>query len=848
MNTVTEFLDAIRAHGLKPPDDIEPGRIYRFPGAGKGRSNKAGRCKLFEDGRGGWFKDLSTGLYKTWQAKRDTPFTEAEKAEWQRQREARRKKEAADSAKARARLQKQWAAARSEGGEHGYLKAKGVGAYGLRTQGDQLLIPARDGQGTLQGIQAISPSGDKKFETGSKKKGCYHTIGRPKGTLYIVEGYATGASIYEATQVAVAVAFDADNLLPVAKALRKKCPNLEIILAADNDQWTRGNPGVTKATAAARAVKGRIAIPSFKETSTRPTDFNDLHQLEGVEAVRQQLEGKTMSTTKKLIEKKSSISSTSSNSAADKAIHPALIQHPPAPKLSLSSTHELPSSPGVLVHQGEHGPKLKIASAAAAEALQVLRGRFAYDVESGIWHAFTGTHWKAEISAKTLHAQLTRWMYDATDSVGFTPRYMDSMLLLIQRLNALPLPEAHGVIPFKNGHLDPVTRTLTPIKPENALTWALPFEYHPGAKCPTIQAWLQAATGGDEEMVQLLHAFMAALLRGPSKYQKFLHLTGPGGTGKSTFIRLLQALVGEQNVTSTDLRRLEQNRFETALLYRKRLALIADTDKYGGTINVLKSITGEDPLPLEIKHKQQAGNFIFEGLVVIASNEALKTSDHTSGLERRRVTVPFKRRITQEEKDHWENLGGEAQLHAEIPGLVNWVLDLPLEAIGHLICHPPLAVISANLEAMRDENPVSDWVMECCIPSAEDWTQIGIKRPFFDRDSGIAYFAHTEDWLYANYLAWCQGNNRLPVSTRNFRHKLIDTLKNTLEVEVQELKRGPGMGIKGIRLRQPGEPMHDWLAGKGSLGKLPPNGQTLPSNDEEPSELKEAPTREIIRI
>jgi putative DNA primase/helicase len=66
----------------------------------------------------------------------------------------------------------------------------------------------------------------------------------------------------------------------------------------------------------------------------------------------------------------------------------------------------------------------------------------------------------------------------------------------------------------------------------------------------------------DTGTIQLLRAFMAALLRGPAKYQRFLHLIGPGGTGKSTFIRLLQSLAGEKNTVSTDLKQLEQNRFE----------------------------------------------------------------------------------------------------------------------------------------------------------------------------------------------------------------------------------------------------------------------------------------------
>ena len=128
---------------------------------------------------------------------------------------------------------------------------------------EQLVIPLRDAQGTIWSLQFIGPDGDKKFLTGGRKRGCYFAIGVPSGVLCICEGYATGASVFEATGHATAVAFDAGNLEPVARALNGKFPHLAIIVCADNDAHTPGNPGVRLAKAAARAVRGRIAIPQF---------------------------------------------------------------------------------------------------------------------------------------------------------------------------------------------------------------------------------------------------------------------------------------------------------------------------------------------------------------------------------------------------------------------------------------------------------------------------------------------------------------------------------------------------------------------------------------------------------
>ena len=79
------------------------------------------------------------------------------------------------------------------------------------------------------------------------------------------------------------------NLSEVAKALRALMPQREILIAADNDQFTEGNPGQTKATAAAKAISARLVVPQFKEPTSKPADFNDLAALETLAAVKEQL-------------------------------------------------------------------------------------------------------------------------------------------------------------------------------------------------------------------------------------------------------------------------------------------------------------------------------------------------------------------------------------------------------------------------------------------------------------------------------------------------------------------------------------------------------------------------------
>ena len=188
-----------------------------------------------------------------------------------------------------------------------YLQRKGVKPFGeLRQSGNRLVVPLRDAKGTLHSLQFIAPDKcfdgerDKTFLRGGRVEGCFFTLSeRPDGPLVIVKGYATGASVHETTGLATVAAMDCGNLPAVAKALREKWPEREIIIAADNDAFTADksgkptNPGVTKGTEAAKAIGVRLAVPRFKDAANKPTDFNDLHQLEGLETVKEQIETAT---------------------------------------------------------------------------------------------------------------------------------------------------------------------------------------------------------------------------------------------------------------------------------------------------------------------------------------------------------------------------------------------------------------------------------------------------------------------------------------------------------------------------------------------------------------------------
>jgi putative DNA primase/helicase len=282
--------------GIQCRDVPADGKFHPVPVTGKPQTNSSGRIKLFPDGKGGvllnhvtgerllfWFDDAPARLSAEERERRATVA-----AEQARQIEEER-------ALCRLASQRELANTQTPPEEQPYLLKKGVLPCGVRwqQQGNRLLIPVCDFAGVVHGLQYIDATGEKRFKPGTAKAGHFFTIAG-SATIVVCEGFATGASVHQATGATVLVAFDAGNLLAVTKAAREHHPESKIIIAADDDHSTPGNPGLTKATAAAQAVNGLLAVPLFAgDREPKQTDFNDLHQVAGLDLVREIFEAAT---------------------------------------------------------------------------------------------------------------------------------------------------------------------------------------------------------------------------------------------------------------------------------------------------------------------------------------------------------------------------------------------------------------------------------------------------------------------------------------------------------------------------------------------------------------------------
>lgn len=321
-----QFRDALERMGLRPNGSLKlDGNSHYCPLEGKGKKNTSGlyRYRPFPDGwPGGFIKNMATGESHQWVAnggtvkvvsaeERAAEIARREEVERQRQQQAQEREAAVAAEVARV-----WAAA-LPAVTHPYLTKKGVGpeglrvgapglnlnltnesgeAYELRTAG-KLLVPMQDIDGKLWSLQLIDAAGDKKYLGGGRRKETFAVLGdlAGDGPISLGEGVATMKTVRAGLNVPAVAAFDANGLMSVALALRERYPERPIILAADNDHTLPLRPvlpgrlplknvGLEKAEAAAQAVGGAVAVPTFKPDTTEIerqakdlSDWNDWH-------------------------------------------------------------------------------------------------------------------------------------------------------------------------------------------------------------------------------------------------------------------------------------------------------------------------------------------------------------------------------------------------------------------------------------------------------------------------------------------------------------------------------------------------------------------------------------------
>ena len=293
------FLKAMKDAGINPPASIYcDGKLHRFYVEGDKKGSKNGWYVAHSDPPAGAFGCWKRGINESWRGREYQTLSDEEKSRYRVNLEAQKQQREIERVRVQAECRQEatriWNSSSEAPDNHPYLLKKNVKAYGLRIYKGRLVMPVKDAAGTLHGLQYIYPNSDSEGKflklplTGTQNKGNYFLFGGGQvDVICLAEGYATGASIHEATGRAVAVSFGLGNLKCAAQSLRKKYPSAQLIICADNDRDADNNTGLIAGTEAAQLVGGLLAVPQFP-AGVEGSDFNDLAAV-GIDEVRQQI-------------------------------------------------------------------------------------------------------------------------------------------------------------------------------------------------------------------------------------------------------------------------------------------------------------------------------------------------------------------------------------------------------------------------------------------------------------------------------------------------------------------------------------------------------------------------------
>lgn len=288
----SQFRDAMASHGLYPDQIQENKNFYRFSTNNK-KHNKNGYYYFETSGDIGFgcFGDWSRDLHVKWSSFNDQELPIADRLQLQKKVKVLAEKQEHERAEKYQKAQKQAEAdlaAAKPVSSHKYLDKKNVtpqNDFKVNVSGE-LLIPVYDFNQVVTSYQRITKDGQKRFLYGGRVSGGMYSIAGSADDISICEGVATGLTINQATGYTVVCAFNVGNLMAVAKTIRENS-NGKIIICADNDEKTSGNPGLTKGREVAKEIEALCVYPVF--TTGEGTDFNDLAEALGIEEVREQI-------------------------------------------------------------------------------------------------------------------------------------------------------------------------------------------------------------------------------------------------------------------------------------------------------------------------------------------------------------------------------------------------------------------------------------------------------------------------------------------------------------------------------------------------------------------------------
>ncbi|UYI46956.1 toprim domain-containing protein [Vibrio natriegens] len=786
------FTMAVTDAGLTAPKEIiNDGQIHRFSSNGKSHDT-SGYYAFFSHPNGfnaGFFGCWRTGIYSTWTSKHASTLTEEERSIVKRcQEEAKvaRDKVYTDRAQYANDV---WKNAVHQPRSHSYLAAKKITEHGniaymptisccdffmdeSRTTQlrDALLIPLYDQNGNIQSLQAITPNGKKFFMKGGKMTGGRFTFSGTTETVYLCEGYATGASLHQLTNATVVVTFTASNLENVASTINTHYPDSVIVIAADNDHQKekegKGNKGIEVAKLLLENHQFAYTSPLF-DTDDHGTDWNDFCNNNSAEDALRAIMDNLVKPPATFDNFDECIDALKQNPFDEEAFDCAIDMIKSASrvqqgdmrkKLKAISGADMGDIRKAIGEALKRDQKPDLTHSQIAESYLKRFGKtqpvgacgklYFYDPDTGIWKDTSLTTVGVEVSklyaeeplcrTKNDYNSIASHIYDSVANEEFfgnapaglvTPDgfiYADDK----QLKRCEPSPEHRA-------------RFVVDIKPC--------FEQEPTKLLSVLREAFKGCH--QEEQIRQLQMLTGMTLLGLlQKEQRAVFLHGTAGSGKSLYLSVLGYLIPNEFCTSVSPLDLDCP-YNVAALAGKLLNTVPEIDKEKPVPSAqFKAITGGD----SITARQPYGK-VFPLNAICAhwynGNFYLTTKDHTEGFWRRWAIIHFANTKSASERN--PNLLDEI-LAKELPAILGWALKGAIDYLESGLYLSP-AHHACLAEWRRDGNSVNSWL------HAEEDNGIAL------RSKGMGKLPLRVTHAYQIYREWCQRNNRKPFNSQMFK-------------------------------------------------------------------------------
>ena len=777
-NNAKDFENAIRAHGWDPGSIYTDGKFHRFDTDKRG--DKCGWYLAFADG------DFHSGCYGSWKEGSKYNFcskngtrTDADQEIYKRRMAEAKQVRIDEGEKAKRQATWIWKNATEPAEDHPYLLNKGIKAHGAKQYKDALVVPVmKDGE--ITSMQFISGDASKRFLGGGTVAGGRFEI-PGDGDQILCEGFATGASIHEATGQPVVVAFNASNLFKLAE------PGWTI--AGDNDAFTQTkegspwNPGQEKALAAAWEHNCKVVIPTFpRDTGKGFTDFNDLATLKNMATVAGQIGGAVYAHEYLLEELKTDVGAAfrkehmqglKTLKERDKPAYMTL--RAKLKKLKIGIT-ELENDFSQI--RGDGGGAVNHLTLAREVVAGYGDGNLIHTIaftwrwsSTGVWVVMDDREIKQAIHVKAEKALdgPTKSIIDSVLDLTKTEIFIPSHKWDVDKTTVNCL---NGELAWSKGEW-----AFQEHSREHYRTTQIPVTYDVNATAPRFEQFLLEVFNDDQDSNEkrlLICEAMGYTLLSSTKYEKFFLLIGPGANGKSVLMDAVAELVGLPNVVAVQPSQFE-NRFQRAHLHNKLMNCVTELAQ-GAEIHdaQLKAIVSGEITTAEHKHKPP---FDFQPFATcwFGSNHMPHTRDFSDALFRRAVILPFNRIFSESEQD--KDL--KYKLKSELPGILNLALD----GISGVLERGYFTKTKSSEDAKRDWRLNSDQAAEFAT----------------DKCKFEPYLSIESQHLYQAYESWSEDAGiRRTLNRKNF----------TLRIERlgAKLTRGTG-GVRtlaGIDLVNPG--------------------------------------------